>query len=482
MFTIGLCAFGVGCSPAPAPTAMTSTSPAILRRDLPRTAYGRERQVTHAACGHVLTNVNCFSPDGRRIVYDVRSDAEGAVFDGDRIEAVDVNSGEVSVLYHSTNGARVGVASYSPADDRVIFIHGPEDPTDDWQYAACHRRGVVVGADGRAATLDARDLVPPFTPGALRGGSHVHVFDSQGQWVSFTYEDAFLAEVAAEPHEANQRNIGVTVPAPPVAVPPTHPRNHDGTGFTVLVTRTTDRPTPGSDDIAKAFEESWVGTGGYDRPDGTHQRHALAFQGNVVTAGGETISEVFVVDLPDDLTKAAPGEPLAGTTRARPNPPAGCAQRRLTFTADRKHPGLQGPRHWMRSSPDGARIALLMRDDAGTVQVWTVSPNGGEPQQLTHLPFDVASAFTWSPDGRHLTFAADNSVFLIDAGDGGATRVTPRSGDAERPLPLAAVFSPDGRRVAYERRVPHADGGVFNQVFVVDLPGELFAPQRAATP
>ena len=459
---------------------MKPNSPAILRRDLPRALYGRERQVTDGAYGHILTNVNCFSSDGTRIVYDVRSDPEGAVFDGDRIEAADVAGGEVHVLYRATQGAHVGVASYSPADDRVAFIHGPENPTDDWKYAAYHRRGVIVGPDGSAATLDARDLVPPYTPGALRGGTHVHVFDPQGRWVSFTYEDAYLAEMAEEPHESNQRNVGVSVPGEPVHVPPTHPRNHDGTGFTVLVTRTTDHPTPGSDEIGKAFEESWVGTRGYDRPDGSHQRRALAFQGNVVTDAGQTISEVFLVDLPEDLTQAQDAKPLAGTPRTRPNPPADCVQRRLTFTADRKYPGLQGPRQWMRSSPDGARIAFLMKDDAGVVQVWTVSPNvgrgggrGGEPRQLTHLPFDVASAFTWSPDGRHLTFAADNSIFVIDAADGRATRVTPRTSDAEKPLPLAAVFSPDGRRIAYERRVPHPDGEAFNQVFVVELPGDL---------
>ena len=461
---------------------MTSTGPAILRRDVPRDLYGRERQVTRGAYGHILTNVHCYSPDGRRIVYDVRSDPEGAIFDGDRIEAVDVQSGEVSVPYRATNGAHVGVVSCSPVDDRVVFIGGPENPTADWQYGACHRHGVVVGPGGRAATLDARDLVPPFLPGALRGGTHVHVWDARGRWVSFTYEDAYLADMAPEPHEKNQRNVGVTVPDELVAVPDTHPRNHDGAGFTVLVTRTADEPTPGSDEIGKAFEEAWVGTDGYARPDGSRQKHALAFQGNVVTGAGGTISEVFIVDLPDDLTKAQEGKPLAGTPRTRPNPPAGCVQRRLTHTEGRKYPGLQGPRQWMRSSPDGSRIACLMRDDAGVVQVWTVTPNGGEPAQLTHLPFDVASAFSWSPDGRRLAFVADNSMFVIDAGDGGAARVTPRSDDAERPLALAAVFSPDGRQVAYERRVPHEGGGVFNQVFVVDLPGGLLPARIPATP
>ncbi len=435
-------------------------------------AFGREWQVTHAAHGHILTNVNCFSPDGRWIVYDVRSEPDGAIFDGKRIEAVEPETGRVKVLYEAPGNACVGVASYSPLDDRVVFIHGPE-PSDDWPYAAWHRRGVIVDSEGHAVTLDARDVCDPFTAGALRGGSHLHVFDPQGQWVSFTYEDAYLAEMAQQPHEVNQRNVGVSVPGRAVCVPASHARNHDGTAFTVLVTRTEDAPAPGSDAISKAFEESWIGTSGYLCPDGTRQRRAIAFQGHVVTEAGDSISEVFIVDLPGDLTKAAAGQPLAGNAQTRPHPPAGAIQRRLTYTADRKYPGLQGPRHWVRSSPDGSQIAFLMRDDVGTVQLWTVSPNGGEPRQLTRLPFDVASTFTWRCDGQCLTFAADSSIMVVDATSGKATRVTPRTDDAMRPLPLAVVFSPDGQRIAYQRHVLHAEGGAFNQVFVVELPDHI---------
>src|SRR5688572_25857635 len=45
-----------------------------------------ERRLTSAAHGHILTNVGAWSPDGRWVVYDVRSDPAGAAFDGTRIE------------------------------------------------------------------------------------------------------------------------------------------------------------------------------------------------------------------------------------------------------------------------------------------------------------------------------------------------------------------------------------------------------------
>ena len=439
-----------------------------------------ERQVTTAVHGHLLTNAAVWSPDSRWIVYDTRSSPDGSVFDGTRIERVDVESGRVDVLYESRHGACCGVVTASPVDDRVVFILGPEHPTADWQYGPARRQGVVVRAarPGVIERLDARDLVPPFTPGALRGGSHVHLFSPDGRLVSFTYEDAVLdappaPAAAGMPREKNLRGIGVSICRRPVGVTVDHPRNHDGTAFTVLVTRLADEPAVGSDQISKAFEESWIGTDGYLRPDGSRQRYALAFQGEVVVDGGtaagrRTINEVFVCDLPDDPAEfeVAGSAPLEGTVALRPAPPRGVSQRRITFTSGRQHPGIQGPRHWLRSSPDGARIAFLMRDDAGIVQLFTVSPNGGELRQVTHAPWNVASAFTWSPDGRHIACVADGSVQLVDAIGGGSTRLTVAAAGVGPPRPEACVFSPDGRRIAFMRPT---DGG-HNQIFVVDVP------------
>lgn len=398
-----------------------------------------ESQITRGVGGRILTNVGVWSSDSQWIVYDTRSDAAGEKFDGHRIEMVNVRSGGVRVLYESRNGAHCGVATFHPRLSRVVFILGPENPTPDWQYNACHRQGVIVDTvkPGVAINLDARDLMPPFTPGALRGGSHVHVWDPVGERVSFTYEDHVLAQSGR-----NQRNIGVSVPGRPVVVPKTHPRNHDGSHFTVLVTRTTANPKPGSDEIKKAFEEGWVG------------QRALAFQGHVVTEKGETISEVFIANLPDDLTQ--------------PGSEARIMQRRLTFTANREFPGIQGPRHWLRSSPDGARIAFLMKDDAGVSQIWSISPNGGPLAQITRNPWPIASAFTWSADGRRIAHVMDNSVCVTDAASGATTRLTPRSDDARAPRPEACVFSPDGTKIAFVRRVPSPDTFA-NQIFIVTV-------------
>ena len=82
-------------------------------------------------------------------------------------------------------------------------------------------------------------------------------------------------------------------------------------------------------------------------------------------------------------------------------PPAGVMQRRLTFTHHNRYPGLVNvPRHWVRSNPQGTQVAFLMRDDNGVVQLWLISPEGGEPRQLTHAESDIQSAFNWHPSAH----------------------------------------------------------------------------------
>lgn len=431
------------------------------------TTAAHERQITDARHGHILTNIGVWSPDGRWIVYDVRSDSAGNTFDGRRIERVRVSDGLVQLLYESGHPACCGVATYSPVRDEVVFIHGPERPTTDWQYSACHRRGVVTSANrpGIATNLDARDITPPFTAGALRGGTHVHTFSGDGKWVAFTYEDHVLETNHGRTGvDLNQRNVGVSVPVRTVQVPDSHVRNHSGSQFSVLVTRTTHLPQSGTDQISKAFSDAWVGTHGYVREDGTRQERAIAFQGLVATESDETISEVFIVDIPHDVTRSSNTGPLEGTDTQRPHPPHGTFQRRLTFTADRRFPGVQGVRHWLRSSPDGSQIAFLMKDDVGITQLWTVSPLGRDLRQVTQNPHPISSAFSWSPDGQRIAHTMDESVCVTHVASGNTQRLT--QPDSNRPLRSeACVYAPDGKQIAYVREIT-SGGEKWNQLFV----------------
>lgn len=414
------------------------------------------KQITFAPRHHQLTNINTWTPDSRWLAFDVRP--SGASFSGETIERVNVETGEVEVLYRAAHGAHVGVVTVNPRKAQYVFIHGPENPDAAWQYDFHHRRGVVL-ENAQAHNLDAMDITPPFTPGALRGGSHVHVFSPDGEWVSFTYNDHVLH--ARDPM-LDLRNVGVALPFGPVSPPCRHPREYAGQYWCALVSRTTAQPTPGSDEISRAYEEGWVGEDGYRKPDGSVQRRALAFIGDTRSVTGEKISELFIVDLPSDVAdwKRAGDEPLEGTETTMPAPPAGVIQRRLTFTHHRPWPGLATtPRHWVRSNPQGDAIAFLMRDEKGVAQLWMISPNGGDAKQLTSGEGGVASAFNWHPGGKWLGFIQNGCVVLCDVVTGAITPLTP----SHSPSGDAVVFSPDGKYVAW---MAQKDG--FQQLWTVE--------------
>ncbi|MDR0336145.1 MAG: DUF3748 domain-containing protein [Planctomycetaceae bacterium] len=403
-----------------------------------------------------LTNINCWSPDSQFLFYDIRSGKEASVFDGNRIEKLCLESGKTETLYESKNEACCGVVTCSPVENKIIFIHSPEYPDAYWSYSFQHRYGMILAPNGQTEILDACNIVPPLMSGALRGGSHVHVFSGDGQWVSFTYNDHLLhlldKKENAPPHDFDQRNIGVAVPLCPVHVNRNHSRNHDGSYFSVLVSQTVNHPQPDSNEIQKAYEEGWVGVNGYTKPDGSQQKKAIAFLGDVIVNKNQVVTEIFLIDLPDRVEdfSVTGDSPLEGTPTRRPAPPRGITQRRLTYTTNQRFPGVQGVRHWVRSSPDGSKIAFLMRDEAGIVQIWTISPNGGSPRQWTHGVHDIRSAFTWSPDGKNIAHVMDNSVCISTETE--TVRLTPKineTNETDLPLPHAVVFSPDGSKIAF---------------------------------
>ncbi len=421
------------------------------------------QQITDAPHGHILTNAQVWSPDSQWLVYDLRP--EGGIFRSERIERVNVETGEIQVLYEAQDGANCGVVTCHPFDERIIFIHGPEYPEPSWSYRADHRRGVIVDSGHSALrhNMDARDLTAPFTPGALRGGTHVHLWSGDGQWVASTYEDHLFN--SRHPESPTQRQLAISVPwQGGIAVKKDHPRNHDGSHFTVVVTTTTESPVPGSDEIRRAANHAWVGEDGYLSPDGKYRRKAIAFDGLVHTERGDFINELFIVDLPDN-PDALKAEGIEGSISTLPKAPASVVQRRLTHTVTRKYPGLAEPRHWPVSSPDGKRIAFLMRDNHGIVQLYTITPWGGNPRRLSALAADISSAFSWSPDGRRIACISDGSVWTVDVKTGDAARLTARV-EKNGPGPHACVFSPDGKYIAYIRPVPSA-AGTWDQIFVL---------------
>jgi len=388
----------------------------------------------------ILTNFGVWSPCGTWIVFDRRSDAYGERFDGTTIEAVHVPTGELRQLYRSGNGAHCGAAAFFPDRDRVAFMVGPEHPTADWTYGPTHRSGLLIDLEkpGAALPFDARDLLAPYTPGALRGGSHVYAKHPTRPWVSFTYEDHVCETATAG--EANRRTTALGILDRPVAVPLAHDRNANGSAFCVVTFPTVDPRSAKPGEAIRACEEAWIGT-----------TTSLAVLGDTIAADGSIVREVHRVDLPNDPTLAADG-PLQGTRECRPAPPAGIRVTRLTHTEGDRFPGVAPPRHWLRSDSDGSRIGFLKRDESGVAQFHVVPTAGGTAVQLTTGRHGIASAFTWHPSRPWVAFIRGGAVTILDADTRKTWPLTVVGRAGTEPLPLACVFSPNGDRVAFQRR------------------------------
>jgi hypothetical protein len=254
---------------------------------------------------------------------------------------------------------------------------------------------------------------------------------------------------------------------------PRHPRNQSGSHFCAIVTRTCDEPRHGSDEISKAYEESWIGNNGYTKPDGSRQKRALAFLGDVRCSLGQLFTELFVVDLPDDLISLChlywPAN--RGRIHHRLEPPPEIQARRLTYTADTSLPGIQGPRFWPRSSPDGKWIYVLKKDSQGIVQFWRADINEGGLQKLTSNPVSITSCFTVSGDGKWLAHIMDRSVCVTNCNTGKTIRLTESFTERFAPRGEACVWNPAGDRIAFVAPSTHGDD-LFNQVFIIDIDRE----------
>ncbi len=397
--------------------------------------------LTSTPSGHLIHNRQVFSPDGLYLYFDLRND-ETRLAESPGIGRIEIATGREEILYRTERssefGPGCGAVTCHPVTGSLAFIHGLLDASEDQPYAATRRFGATLGPDGKLIHLDARDVDFPFAPGSLHGGTHAFHWSPDGKRISFTYNDA-LVEAGPAPHDL--RTVGVMQTGKVVRVDKgSGPAEFGGTCFAVLAVPVTPDPNPGSDQILRAFDEGWV------------DASRLAFQAIVRNSGGNLVTEVFLATLPDDLeTVTHPGEKVT--------------IKRLTHSAK----GISGPRHWLNASPDATRIAFLAEDEAGRVQLHTVPVDGGQVRVLTRLDASIDTPFNWSSDGRFLACSAGGRIQLIDAITGEARALTPPSPEGQHPR-YGVAFSPDGKRLAFNRLLPHPDGGDWLQICLVDVP------------
>ncbi|MCX6215812.1 DUF3748 domain-containing protein [Spirosoma sp.] len=408
--------------------------------------------------GHTLHHNGVFSKDGQWIVFDGRND-DTKIGETSTIGIVNVKTGEEKIIYKTANqtvyGPGVGAVSFSPVEDKVIFIHGLKDANAEKPYALSRRTGggIDINHPGSLFFYDARDTSLPYTPGSLRGGTHSHCWSGDGQRISFTYNDELI--------NPDLRVVGVMLPfTRGVKVEPAN-GNNDGIMFSSIVTNVVRNPRPGSDEINKAFDECWVGKNGYTLKSGESIPHAIAFQGNVINKAGKQITEVFIVDI--DAEKILADSAAVGKAGEGPRVPKGIHQRRITFSEK----GLSDTRHWLRSSPDGKFIYALIKDQNEYNQLIQIEVNTGDVRFLTNNIFSIDYSFNLNKEGNKIAYVAQNSVYLFDLIKGVSIKLTSKD---EGKILGAPSFSPHGHLLVFNQYVKDRNGGSFVQIRTITLP------------
>lgn len=404
-------------------------------------AVAEERQITCSAKNHMLDSNDNFSPDQRFLCYDTREMLGPGIENSQSVEMVEIATGKETVLCvakESLTGENaapgMGAVSFSPIENKVVFIHGPmldEVPLRGY-YGKPNRQGAEVAADGKGVItwLDKRDVdtTRDTIPGAHRGGTHRHEYTLDAKRVGFTYDDFILTQY--------ERTVGYMEKSPKAPAPATH----YFANLVPIVPRGTAKPG----ELERAAGDSWIGRRGLMR----------AFIGKVREQNGEYMESLFVIDIPADVDITTAD---SGSATRYPAPPKGVKIRRLTHTPAA---GI------VRGTVDGDRIAYYAAAEDGTTQVFIMRSDGSDrdpdpakrPVQATHFSDGVPSDLRWHPSGNSLVCISDNAIVStrVKPGPnfGKPVYLTPR-GDA--PARSQLVLSPDGKQLAYVKPTPAKD-------------------------
>ena len=401
------------------------------------TTMQRIKTLTSSDKGHMLHHNGSFNATDEWIVFDTRND-ETKIGETGEIGIVNVKTKEEKIIYLTTDqtvyGPGVGAVSFHPSEDRVIFIHGLLDAHKGMPYGMTRRFGMMVDLSSplKGIPADCRDVTSPYQAGTLRGGSHSHCWSSDGNMISFTYNDQFV--------NPELRTVGVMVQPDQEIFVDSAAGNIQGKYYSAIIADVIAEPENGSDQISKAFDECWLGNISDD------PNPSIVFQGTTKNKDGEDVVEIFLVDI--DPQKILQDKEAIGNDGEKIRVPKGIVSKRLSHSEN----GLSDLRHWLRSSPDGKFVYALAKDKNGFNQIARCEVQTGELKNISNLDFSISSPINIDPKGEKITFIANNNVYLFDLKSLKADKTTDFGSD-DLPLLGVPVFSRDGSKLAFNQFV-----------------------------
>jgi Tol biopolymer transport system component len=121
-------------------------------------------------------------------------------------------------------------------------------------------------------------------------------------------------------------------------------------------------------------------------------------------------------------------------------------------------PNVEARPRW---SPDGSKLLYARLNESGLWDIWAVPALGGVARKLVDNAADPA----WSPDDRSIAYAnlTTGGIWMCDPAGRGPRQITIAPVQERHRQP---VFSRDGRRLAFVRRV--ATGGPYGELAVTE--------------
>jgi serine/threonine protein kinase len=193
------------------------------------------------------------------------------------------------------------------------------------------------------------------------------------------------------------------------------------------------------------------------------------------------------IAIPDDVGMFASGAAAysvsrSGTIVYAPNAVTGFGATRSLVWVDRQgHEEAAGvpPRGYyaLRLSPDGARVAVDVRDQENDIWIWHIVR-----RTLTKLTFSPAlDVFpVWTPDGHRVVFSSTRSgtqQLYSQAADGTGTSTLLRTVDGNQ---FVGSVAPDGKTLVVVQNAPATGNDIFKVTLDANDSGEVLIQTPAA--